>query len=143
MNMDDSQLIYKDEVFAIMGAAFEVHNQMGHGFTEPVYQELLELELTSRGIPFEAQKEIHIHYKGKPIKQTYRADFLVYGKIIIEIKALERITKREDSQLLNYLKATGLQVGLLINFGSSPQLEWKRFANTGKNIRVYSRSFAD
>ena len=106
MNMDDSKLIYKDEVFAIMGAAFEVHNQMGHGFTD-------------------------------------RADFLVFGKIIIEIKALERLTKREDSQLLNYLKATGLLVGLLINFGSSPQLEWKRFANTGKSIRVYSRSFAD
>lgn len=140
--MDDSKLIYKDEVFAIMGAAFEVHNQMGHGFTEPVYQELLELELSTRGIPFEPQKEIHIHYKGRPIKHTYRADFFVYEKIIIEIKAIEKLTKREDSQLLNYLKATGFKVGLLINFGSSPHLEWKRFANTAYGIRVYSRSFA-
>ena len=81
-------------------------------------------------MPFEAQKEIQIAYKGRVLKQTYRADFLVYGSIIVEIKALEKLTGREEAQVINYLKATGIEVGVLINFGSSKELEWKRFVNT-------------
>ena len=130
INMDASSLHFKEEVFAIIGAAFEVHNIMGHGFAESVYQELSEFELSSRGIPIEPQKEIVIIYKGRPIKQTFRADFLAFGKIIIEIKALERLSSREESQILNYLKASGSQVGLLINFGSHSKLEWKRLVLT-------------
>lgn len=125
-----SELLLRDEVFAIMGAAFEVYNTMRHGFAEPVYQELLEIEFGLRNIPFEAQKDILITYKGRQIRHTYRADFIVFGKIIVEIKALDKLTGREESQLLNYLKATGMQVGLLLNFGSSHKLEWKRFALT-------------
>lgn len=125
-----TKLIFAEEVFAIVGAAFEVYNKMGTGFLEPVFQEVLGMEFEARNIPFEAQKEIHIAYKGKLLKQTYRADFLVYGKIIVEIKALEKLTGREEAQLINYLKATGVEVGVLINFGSSRELEWKRFVNT-------------
>ena len=128
--METTELLFKDEVFAIMGAAFEVYNTVGHGFAEPVYQELLEIELGLRDIPFEPQYDILINYKGKQLQHAYRADFIVFGKIIIEIKALDRLTGREEAQLLNYLKATGMQVGLLINFGSSHKLEWKRFALT-------------
>jgi GxxExxY protein len=125
-----SELLFKEEVFAITGAAYEVYNVMGHGFAEPVYQELLEIEFGLRNIPFEAQKDIVITYKGTVIKHTYRTDLVVYGKIIVEIKALDKLTGREESQLLNYLKVIGLQVGLLLNFGSSHKLEWKRFALT-------------
>lgn len=125
-----AKLIFAEEVFAIIGAAFEVYNKMGTGFLEPVFQEVLSMEFEARNIPFEAQKEIQIVYKGRVLKQTYRADFLVYGKIIVEIKALEKLTGREEAQLINYLKATGFEVGVLINFGSSKELEWKRFVNT-------------
>lgn len=125
-----SELLLKEEVFAIMGAAFEIYNTMGHGFAEPVYQELLEIEFGLRYIPFEAQKNILITYKDRQIQHTYRADFIVFGKIIVEIKALDKLTGREESQLLNYLKATGIQAGLLLNVGSSHKLEWKRFILT-------------
>lgn len=125
-----AKLIFAEEVFAIIGAAFEVYNKMGTGFLEPVFQEVLSMEFEARNIPFEAQKEIQIVYKGRVLKQTYRADFLVYGKIIVEIKALEKLTGREEAQLINYLKATGIEVGVLINFGSTKELEWKRFVNT-------------
>ena len=107
-----------------------VYNTLNPGFLEAVYQEALAYELAQRSIPFTAQKEISIFYGTHPLKATYIADFLVYDKIIIEIKALNQLTTREEAQLLNYLKATNLQLGLLINFGCKDKLEWKRRVNT-------------
>src|SRR5437867_13035923 len=110
-----AELICKEEVYAVVGAAMEVYNELGPGFLEPVYQEALSLELTARHIPFIPQKELHIHYKGRQLEKTYIADFLGFDNVIVEIKAIECLTSREEAQLLNYLKATGLEVGVLIN----------------------------
>lgn len=121
-----AELILKDEVFAIIGAAIEVHSELGQGFLEGVYQEALEIELAERRIPFTAQSPITIQYKGRPLSKCYVADVVCYGQIIVELKALDKLTSREEAQLLNYLRATGMRVGLLINFGSSGKLEWKR-----------------
>ncbi|MGB8984973.1 MAG: GxxExxY protein [Anaerolineales bacterium] len=121
------ELILKDEVFAVIGAAIEVHRILGPGFLEAVYQEALEIESTSRVLPYVSQKVLRIDYKGCLLKKEYIADFVYYNQIIVELKALDRLTGREESQILNYLKATKMRVGLLINFGSSPKLEWKRF----------------
>ena len=120
-------LILKAEVFAIIGAAIEVHRVLGSGFLEPVYQEAMEIESTSRILPFVSQKILRIDYKGCLLKKEYIADLVYYDQIIIELKALDKLTGREESQILNYLKATKMKVGLLINFGGSPKLEWKRF----------------
>ncbi len=125
-------LIYKEEVYAIIGAAIEVHKVLGSGFLEAVYQEALELELASRGIPFIPQHELRVVYKGQYLKKTYIADFFAYDPIIVEIKAIEQLTSREIAQLLNYLNATDAKVGVLINFGSVGRLEWKRIALTHK-----------
>jgi GxxExxY protein len=122
-----TELLYKAEVFEIIGAAIEVHKELGHGFLEAVYQEAVQIELTQRNIPFEAQRSLRIRYKDQMLKKEYVADFICYGKIIAELKALDELTGKEESQLLNYLKVTGLRVGLLINFGSVGKLEWKRF----------------
>ncbi|KPL11826.1 NADH:ubiquinone oxidoreductase [candidate division BRC1 bacterium SM23_51] len=121
-----TELLLKDEVYAIIGAAIEVHKEFGHGFLEPVYQEAMEIELRLQGIPFEPQKPLRISYKGQPLRKEYAADLVCYEKVIVELKALERLSGKEESQVLNYLKATGLRVGLLINFGSVGRLEWKR-----------------
>ena len=122
-----TELLLKEEVFAIIGAAIEVHKELGPGFLEAIYQEALEIELESRELPFEAQKPLVILYKKRRLKKEYVADLVCYGQIIVEIKALDRLSGKEESQILNYLKATGLRVGVLINFGSSGRLEWKRF----------------
>lgn len=124
-----TSLICKEEVYAIVGAAMEVHRQLGHGFSEPVYQECLEMELAERGIAFVPQQEMPVVYKGRKIKKTYIADFVAFGKIIVEIKALDQLTSREEAQVINYLKVSGLEVGVLINFGA-PSLEWKRLVKT-------------
>src|SRR5262245_61832168 len=105
----------------------EVHKHMGVGFLEAVYQEVMELELGFRGIPFEPQKALKIHYKGVCLQKEYSPDFVCYGQLIVEIKALDHLSGKEEAQLLNYLKATHLRVGVLINFGTAGQLEWKRF----------------
>ena len=120
------ELVYRNEVYAIIGAAMEVYNVLGAGFLESVYQEALEIELSARGIQFESQQELNIRYKEHQLKQQYKPDFVVYEKIIVEIKALNRLISHDQSQLLNYLKATGLPVGVLINFGAAKDLEWKR-----------------
>jgi len=122
-----TELIFKEEVFAIVGAAIEVHRELGPGFLEAVYQEAMEVELRERGIPFEAQKPLRISYKGKMLNKEYCADLVCYGQLIVELKALDRLSGNEEAQILNYLKATGLRVGVLINFGSHGKLEWKRF----------------
>jgi GxxExxY protein len=118
-------LIYKEEVYAIIGAAMEVHKELGCGFLEAVYQEALSLELEEQKIPFEQEKEIEIYYKDLLLNKKYRADFVCYDKIIIEIKALSALTAEHESQLLNYLKASETKVGLLINFGTK-SLQYKR-----------------
>src|SRR5262245_29418620 len=121
-----SELLYRAEVYAVIGAAMEVHTVLGSGFLEPVYQEAFAIELTTRSIAFEPQKELHIFYKGHCLDKTYIADFVVLNVIVVEIKALDRLISKEEAQLLNYLKATGFSVGILINFGSIGKLEWKR-----------------
>jgi GxxExxY protein len=128
-----AKLIFKDEVFAILGAAMEVHLEKGCGFAEPVYQECMEIELADRKIPAEAQKEMRIFYKGRQLKKTYLADFVVYDKIIVELKALDQLTSCEESQVINYLKSSGLELGVLINFGAA-SLEWKRIVLTNRAI---------
>lgn len=121
-----SELLAKDEVYNIVGAAMEVYNEKGVGFLEAVYQECLEIELGIRGIPFAPQKELPVYYKGRLLKKTYQADFVCYEKIIVEIKALDRLSANEEAQILNYLKSSNFEVGVLINFGSRNKLEWDR-----------------
>lgn len=127
--MEEKGLIFGDEVYAIVGAAMEVHTILGTGFLEAVYQSALKLELRSRNIPFEFEKDLPVLYKGQRLDTLYRADLICYGKVIVELKALDRLTGKEESQIMNYLKATGFRVGVLLNFGSRGKLEWKRFAN--------------
>jgi GxxExxY protein len=126
-------LIFAEEVYAIAGAAIEVHKKLGPGFLEAVYQEALEIEFGLRGIPFASQKNLTVRYKGVVLRKEYCADFVCYGKIIVELKALSKLSGTDEAQLLNYLRATGLEVGVLINFGSSPRLDWKRFVLSQKS----------
>ena len=119
-------IVYKDESYKIVGAALEVYNKMGHGFLEGVYQECLELEFKKRGIPYEREKDIKIFYDGIELKQSYRADFVCYGKIIIELKAVSCLDDAHHAQVYNYLHATGYKLGILLNFGNSDGLEKDR-----------------
>jgi GxxExxY protein len=121
-----AELILREECYAIVGACFEVYNTLGSGFLEAVYQEALELEFSRRSIPCRSQAELKIAYKGQILKKTYIADLVAYDRIIVELKAVSRLTGQEDSQVLNYLRATGLRLGLLANFGGPVGLEWKR-----------------
>lgn len=122
-----AELIYKDEVYAIVGAAQEVYYQLGTGFLEAVYQEAMEVEMSRRRIPFEPQKQLFINYKGTILKKEYYADFVCYEKIIVELKAESALCGRDVAQLLNYQKSAKMRVGLLFNFGSVGKLEWKRY----------------
>lgn len=114
--------------FAIIGAAMEVHRVLGCGFLEAVYQEALALEMQARGIPFEREIQLPVVYKDHRLATQYKADFVAYGEVIAELKALARLSSTEDAQVINYLKATGLKVGLLINFGAK-SLEYYRFVH--------------
>jgi GxxExxY protein len=131
-----AELIYKDEVYAIIGAAMDVYNTLGDGFLEPVYQEALEIEFGKRQIPCIPQKGITICYKDIHLKKEYIADFLVFEKLIVEIKAVNDLVERDEAQLLNYLKATGMELGVLINFGCHPNLQWKRMVATTPKYRL-------
>ncbi len=122
-------MIYPDECYAIRGAIYEVYRELGNGFKEEVYQQCLEREFASRGIPFDAKKELRIFYKGKPIEKTYIPDFHCYGKIIVEIKAVEALTKEHRGQLMNYLRLTGSKLGLLVNFAAYPKAVVEQWAN--------------
>ncbi len=121
-----AELLFKNEVYAIVGAAMEVHTVLGPGFLEAVYHEAMEIEASLRGLPFVSHKKLTIRYKDRELEKAYEADMVFYEQVIVELKALDRLTSREDAQILNYLKATGLRVGVLINFGSHGRLEWKR-----------------
>ena len=113
------------ETFAIIGAAMDVHRELGHGFLEAVYQSALALEFTERGLPFKAEVQLPVRYKGKLLACGYRADFICFENIVVETKAIERLTAADHAQLINELKATGFRRGLLLNFGSN-SLEQKR-----------------
>jgi GxxExxY protein len=115
--------------YAIIGAAMEVHRQLGCGFLEPVYQGALGVELANRSIPFQAQREFPIIYKGQRLDAYYKPDFICFDEVVVELKALGRLSSVEESQVINYLKVTGFQTGLLINFGSR-SLEQRRFVLT-------------
>lgn len=121
-----TEIIYKDESYAIMGACFEVYKEMGCGFLEPVYQECLEKELMIRKLPFHPQMELNLRYKMEPLNQKYKPDFICYEKIILEIKALKALNDEHRAQVHNYLKATGYKLGLLVNFGHFPKVEYER-----------------
>ena len=125
-----AELLLKEEVYAVVGAAMEVYNQLGPGFLEAVYQEAMELELADRAIPFEAQKEVTITYKKRVLRKRYVADLVAYQSLLVELKALQQLTGVEEAQLLNCLKASALPVGVIINFGSAPNLQWKRMVFT-------------
>ena len=121
-----NRLVFEDESYAVIGAALDVYYRLGPGFAEPVYQEALGLEFGLRNIPFVAQTKLHVKYKDFILKKFYRADFVCFEKIIVEIKAQSALTGIDWAQLLNYLKASGYRVGLLFNFGSANTFEKKR-----------------
>lgn len=119
-------LYYKQESYDIIGAAMHVYNVLGHGFLEAVYQEALELEFKKRNIPYEREKELRINYEGVELHQTYKADFVCYGTIIVELKAVQNLDDSHRAQVHNYLRATRFKLGLLVNFGNSEELERER-----------------
>ncbi|MFN0127728.1 MAG: GxxExxY protein [Verrucomicrobiales bacterium] len=120
-------LLYKAESYIIQGAAFEVYREMGSGFIEAVYQECLDRELRLRGIPFVAQPELRLTYKGVPLRQVFIPDFICHQQIILELKAVKEIAAEHQAQMLNYLKASGLRLGLILNFGHYPKMQVQRF----------------
>ena len=119
-------LLYRDEVYAIQGAIFEVYREMGCGFLEAVYQECLEREFHLRDIPCVPQQELPLTYKGESLTQTYRPDFVCFDRIIVELKAVKETTPEHQAQVFNCLKATGLRLGLLVNFGHHPKATVER-----------------
>jgi len=123
------KILFKEESYRIIGACFEVYKEKGHGFLEAVYQECLAIELEDQGIPFAEKPRLRLRYKEWELKQHYEPDFLCFGKIIVEIKAVKQLMDEHRAQVINYLKATGLELGLLVNFGHHPKLEYERFVN--------------
>lgn len=121
-----TEILFKEESYKIVGACFEVYNEKGCGFVEPVYQECLEIEFEMQGIPFRAQQQLQLNYKGRTLKQIYIPDFVCFDQIIVEIKAVSKLCDEHRAQVHNYLKATGFRLGLLVNFGSHPKLEYER-----------------
>ena len=126
--MGNNVFLYESETYQIIGAAMEVHNTLGMGFLEAVYQEALEIEMTKRKIPFVPQKKIQIQYKDVLLNQYYVADLFCYDKIIVELKAVSSILPEHEAQIINYTKATGIRLGMLFNFGEE-SLYFKRFPN--------------
>lgn len=123
---------YQNETYLIRGCMMKVYNELGSGFLEKVYQEALEIELKTANIPYLREAQLQVIYKGVPLQQTYIADFICYDKIIVELKAISELTDTHRSQVYNYLKATDMELGLLVNFGA-PQIEIERLFNYHKN----------
>ena len=126
--METNQFIYKKETYNIIGAAMDVHRTLGMGFLESVYQEAMEIEFAKRSIPFVPQKKIQIQYKDVLLNQYYVADLFCYDKIIVELKAVSTILPEHEAQIINYIHATGIKLGMLLNFGEE-SLYFKRFPN--------------
>jgi GxxExxY protein len=121
-----AEILYKEESYRIIGACFEVYKQMGCGFLEPVYQECLAIELALQGLIFKAHEELPLRYKGKLLVQKYIPDFILFDKIVLEIKSVTDLGDAHRAQVHNYLKCTGLRLGLLVNFGHYPKIEHER-----------------
>ncbi len=125
--MVENDLLFKEEVYAIVGAAMEVYNQLGCGFLEAVYEEAMILESKLRNIPCKTQVHLPVLYKGYTLSKAYIADYIGFENVVVEFKCNERLTAYDEAQLINYLKLTDKKMGLLINFGNRTKLEWKRF----------------
>lgn len=130
--MSESEIVSAEESYRIIGACFEVHNQMGCGFWEDVYQECLAIEFAHQGIPHVQKPKQRLAYRGQKLKQIYRPDFLCFDSIVVEIKAVECLSRKFRAQVLNYLNATGFQLGLLVNFAAFPKLEHERIVRFEK-----------
>ena len=122
-------IVYKEESYRIIGACFEVHKENGAGFLEAVYQECLSIEFASSAIPYQEKRDLRLHYKGQVLKQFYQPDFFCFDRIIVEIKAVKQLNDEHRAQIINYLKSTSVKLGLLVNFGHHPGLEYERFVN--------------
>lgn len=122
----EKNLIYGDETYKIIGACFSVYNEMGHGFLEAVYQECLGIEFELQDIPANGQVDLRLKYKDRALEKRYEADFICYGKIVLELKSVDELRDQHRAQLLNYLNATDMRLGLLVNFGRHPKLQWER-----------------
>ncbi|MDP2829103.1 MAG: GxxExxY protein [Sulfuricellaceae bacterium] len=120
------KMLFKDEVYAIQGAIFDVYREMGCGFLEAVYQECMVKELMLKNIPFSSQQELQLYYKGEELVQRFRPDFICFDKIVVELKAVSELGAASKAQLFNYLKASGLRLGLLVNFGHHPSVQIER-----------------
>lgn len=121
-----AEIIYREESYKIIGACFEVYKAKGYGFTEPIYQECLALEFALQGIPFASQAVMEMDYKGTKLEQFFKVDFVCFGCIVVELKSASRLTDAHRAQVLNYLHANKFRLGLLINFGHYPRLEYER-----------------
>ena len=137
MEKEQEKMIYPHEAYEIIGAAMDVHNTLGQGFLESVYQEALEIEMNKRNIPFTAQAKIQIQYKDVPMEHYFIADFVCYDKIIVELKSVSTILPEHEAQIINYLRATGFKLGILLNFNEE-SLFFKRYPNimAKANIRT-------
>jgi GxxExxY protein len=136
--------MFKDEGYKLMGAAFEVYNQLGYGMAEEIYQQSLEIELALRGIPFKTKHELDVFYKNQRLTTCYKPDLYVCSGIVVELKAVTELISEHEAQLFNYLRIARQPVGYLINFGHKNELQWKRFIlsdlHTGPNIQLHSTS---
>ncbi len=121
-----TEVLFKDESYKIMGAIFEVYKEMGCGFLEAVYQECVELELAAQGVPFGAQFALDLRYKNRSLKSKFVPDFVCYEKIVLELKAVKLIADQHRAQVHNYLKASGFRLGIIVNFGHFPKVEYER-----------------
>ena len=124
----EAEILFKEESYKIIGACFEVYREQGCGFLEEVYQQCMELELGLQGVPFIAQKPLPLAYKGKFLRATYKPDFMCYDQIVLELKAVSDVSEEHRAQVQNYLKATRLKLGLLVNFGHYPKAQVIRIA---------------
>jgi GxxExxY protein len=119
--------MFKEEGYRLMGAAFEVYNQLGYGMAEEIYQQSLEIELALRGIPFQTKQELAVFYKDRQLETRYKPDLFVFAGLVVELKAVTDLTSDHEAQLFNYMRIARQPVGYLINFGHKGELQWKRF----------------